>query len=207
MMTAKELKLRESQADEGCLMAPDETREMLAEIRNLREAMREAMEDKNANADSIGPLGRALGYSRNEWGEWIIPQSPADIPERPTRCSLCGADEMDHYDQVQCPLGNDTFSATQRFTPIPDRPLPRIEKEEWLSMTTVPKNAKWFRLQVRRGGIVEEVIAHWAEDMSGEAQPAFRGFFQEARGGTGFEEVHGTPLGWLPEGAEPIQSD
>jgi hypothetical protein len=68
--------------------------------------------------------------------------------------------------------------------------------EKWLSMSSVPKNASWIRLLVRRNGTEDEVRAHWAEDLSGSDQPPFRGFFEE--GGGGFVGVEGTPIGWLP---------
>lgn len=32
-------------------------------------------------------------------------------------CQLCGAAEDSHYDGVQCPIGPDTWSSTQVFTP------------------------------------------------------------------------------------------
>jgi hypothetical protein len=33
------------------------------------------------------------------------------------RCVLCGATKEIHYDGVQCPVGPDTYSSTQEFTP------------------------------------------------------------------------------------------
>lgn len=44
------------------------------------------------------------------------------------RCVLCGAEEERHYDRVQCPVGEDKFSATQRFTRTSDR-LRELERE------------------------------------------------------------------------------
>ena len=70
-MTIKDI---ENDALDGCLLAPLETIVLITRIRRLEDAIRDAMEDKNANEDSIAPLGWVMGYTRNEWGDWIIPK-------------------------------------------------------------------------------------------------------------------------------------
>jgi len=73
-MSEEEMRQLQLEAEDGCLADPSATIRLLAEIAYLRSAMRSAMEDKNANPDSMAPIGRALGYSKNDWGEWIVPE-------------------------------------------------------------------------------------------------------------------------------------
>jgi len=49
-----------------------------------------------------------------------------------------------------------------------------------------------------------EFIAHWAEDLSGEEQPPFRGWFYAT--GYGFAQLPGTPKRWRPLPAPPASS-
>jgi hypothetical protein len=64
-------------------------------------------------------------------------------------------------------------------------------------MNSAPRNAKWLILLLNNGTTVR---AHYAEDLSGEDQPPFRGWFEEM-GSHGFSEVSGDPIGWKPEPA------
>ncbi len=66
--------------------------------------------------------------------------------------------------------------------------------DEWKPIRTAPMNATWVILKLRDG---TEVRAHYAEDFSGEDQPAFCGWFREA--GTHFVEVPSPPVGWKDE--------
>lgn len=42
-------------------------------------------------------------------------------------CKLCGTPKEEHYDGSQCPMGQDTWSSTQLFTPAPS-PAPKCGK-------------------------------------------------------------------------------
>lgn len=63
-------------------------------------------------------------------------------------------------------------------------------------MDTAPKDATEILLSVEGAGSPAWIVAHWAQDLSGEEQPPFRGWFR--RNAYGFREVGTTPLGWLP---------
>lgn len=66
----------------------------------------------------------------------------------------------------------------------------------WRCMHSAPRNATWIIVRNDAG----EHRAHWAEDMSGEEQPAFRGWFREALHGCGFVELPGgEPTEWRPD--------
>lgn len=57
-------------------------------------------------------------------------------------------------------------------------------------MKTAPKDCTWVLVELPDGSHTE---AHWASDLSGEEQPAFRGWFE--RGDRGFVEVP-DPVRW-----------
>lgn len=72
----------------------------------------------------------------------------------------------------------------------------------WFDMETAPMNATWVLVLQADG---TEIEAHWAQDLSGEEQPPFRGWYVRYPDG-GDSRFRGipTPLGWrkLPV-AEP----
>lgn len=51
--------------------------------------------------------------------------------------------------------------------------------EEWQPMSTAPKNATNVEVLTAEG---KQLVAHWAEDLSGEDQPAFSGWFIKVEG-------------------------
>jgi hypothetical protein len=61
-----------------------------------------------------------------------------------------------------------------------------MSEQEWNPMNTAPKNCEWVELKHKRTGEVSR--AHFAEDFSGECQPAFTGWFIEA-GKSGFIHI------------------
>ncbi len=64
--------------------------------------------------------------------------------------------------------------------------------EPWQPIKTAPRNATTIRVKMRDGVMHE---AHWAEDISGEDQPAFRGWFIAV--GNSFREID-EPVEWMP---------
>lgn len=46
---------------------------------------------------------------------------------------------------------------------------------EWQPISTAPMDATEVRVRMKDGLMVE--CAHWASDLSGESQPAYRGWF------------------------------
>lgn len=64
----------------------------------------------------------------------------------------------------------------------------------WQPMATAPKNATWVEVLLPDHTVVN---AHWAEDMSGEEQPPFRGWFASSASLTSFREVP-APIAWRP---------
>ncbi len=61
------------------------------------------------------------------------------------------------------------------------------------SMVGAPKNATWIEVLTEDGHIQK---AHWAQDESGEYQPAFRGWFAK-NGECGFYQID-EPIAWKP---------
>ncbi len=64
----------------------------------------------------------------------------------------------------------------------------------WRSMDRAPKNATWIDVKIEK---TQQVFrAHWAQDLSGECQPAFRGWFVKAgpRANTQIPD----PYAWRP---------
>lgn len=74
---------------------------------------------------------------------------------------------------------------------------------EWKPMSTAPKEATEIRVRMADGAVIER--AHWACDLSGEDQPAFRGWFQPVVGSDGrvlhYAQI-GEPVGWSEIKAE-----
>ena len=69
----------------------------------------------------------------------------------------------------------------------------------WQSIETAPRNASNVILRVpckRLHPDHREVIAHWAEDMSGEEQPPYKGWFYDD--GRDFSAVTPEPTHWRP---------
>lgn len=70
----------------------------------------------------------------------------------------------------------------------------------WRTMDRAPKDCTHVHLLMDGGVTVKD--AHWAEDLSGEEQPPFRGWFVAVKDGTGKflynREVPGEPCAWAP---------
>lgn len=65
------------------------------------------------------------------------------------------------------------------------------KQEAWHPLLTAPKDATWVEGLLSNGSTV---VMHWAEDLSGECHPAFRGWFRDD--GNSFIEVR--PESWRP---------
>lgn len=74
-----------------------------------------------------------------------------------------------------------------------------LDLRDWRAMSSAPKNAKW--VEVDNG--VATIRAHFAEDLSGEDQPAFSGWFYAVKDEKDrtlyFAAVHPKPKRWRPE--------
>lgn len=70
---------------------------------------------------------------------------------------------------------------------------------QWQPIETAPKDATWIRLLLRSGKVVR---SHFGEDLSGEEQPKFSGWFTEGGYKGGFIEVDSPPTHWAP--GEPL---
>lgn len=90
------------------------------------------------------------------------------------------------------PLGPKSLTAQE----IKSRISQVIEGLEWLPMRDAPQNAEEVIVLTKKGGSHRPVICHWAQDLSGEEQPAYRGWFYWT--GYQFAEVSGEMVGWLP---------
>lgn len=67
------------------------------------------------------------------------------------------------------------------------------EAEGWLPMWAAPRNAKNVKVRLSNGEIHEPV--HFAQNLSGEEQPAFSGWFKPD--GKGYREVENVKA-WMP---------
>lgn len=66
--------------------------------------------------------------------------------------------------------------------------------DDWRLISSAPKNATWIRALLSDGQVAR---IHWAQDLSGEEQLSFRGWFYDT--GTCFYEVFPPPIRWTPE--------
>jgi hypothetical protein len=68
--------------------------------------------------------------------------------------------------------------------------------EGWEPIESAPKNASEIEVLLPSN---EVIVAHWAEDMSGEYQPPFRGWFKAVRDKEGkvrsYAQIE-TPVAW-----------
>ena len=64
----------------------------------------------------------------------------------------------------------------------------------WLPMSEAPRNATVVKVIDESG---HHFNAHWAEDLSGECQPPFRGWFRATCTNGGYYGIP-EPVGWLP---------
>lgn len=68
-------------------------------------------------------------------------------------------------------------------------------RDGWQPITAEQQHGKWLDVMMADGEIVR---AHWAQDMSGEEQPPYRGWFRRIGS---FNGQIGEPILWKP--AEP----
>lgn len=87
--------------------------------------------------------------------------------------------------RIRIPTVHEQMAAADRVKSMPD-------DLEWRSMHSAPHDCSWVQVKMKDGQILR---AHWAEDMTGEEQPCFRGWFK--RGGDGFIDI-GNPIAWRP---------
>jgi hypothetical protein len=73
--------------------------------------------------------------------------------------------------------------------------------DNWHSIDTAPQNATDIEALMPDGTVM---VVHWAEDLSGEEQPPFRGWFTDR--GRYYEQVD-TPVGWREPETKPEVSD
>jgi hypothetical protein len=69
----------------------------------------------------------------------------------------------------------------------------------WDPMDNAPRPCTEIRGRDEKGNLLEPM--HYAQDLSGEDQPAFIGWFVPMEGGQGFRQVH--PVEWQPLRATP----
>lgn len=109
---------------------------------------------------------------------------PATITPGPDWRCACG--RQNDYLRTRCYGCGDE----RELTEIKPEPAP------WRPMQDAPKDGPivWIRAQLEDG---TEVDVHWAQDLSGEEQPPFRGWYAaHATPSAGFYEVK--PLRWKP---------
>lgn len=75
--------------------------------------------------------------------------------------------------------------------PIPMR-VPYVAPTGWKPMCNAPKG-KHVQLLLKDGSVCQD--AHWAQDLSGEEQPAYSGWFYRSSE-TLFDQVYPDPVGW-----------
>ncbi|ACK82503.1 hypothetical protein [Methylorubrum extorquens] len=89
------------------------------------------------------------------------------------------------------------------------RPVAPEAQGAWQDISTAEKKSRpsiIVETEVTAHGRTDKVefIAHWAEDLSGEEQPPFRGWFYAT--GYGFAQLPGVPKRWRPLPASPASS-
>src|SRR5689334_12958567 len=68
---------------------------------------------------------------------------------------------------------------------------PELIEFDWRKMDSAPKDCSWVQGMLKDGSVVR---MHYAEDLSGEEQPPFRGWFIEKK--WGYLGVF--PVAWRP---------
>lgn len=121
------------------------------------------------------------------------------------RCELCGVPFIPQ-DDVQF-LRDDNGWMTVHLKCVIRMARAAIDVRRsarpWQSMNTAPKNATDVEVVTPDGN---QVIAHYAENLSGEEQPAFRGWFTQVGTGRGayFREIK--PSRWRPLNGQAKES-
>lgn len=68
----------------------------------------------------------------------------------------------------------------------------------WQPIETAPRNASEIKLKSGE----RELVGHFAQNLSGEEQPSFSGFFEAVQDAAGktlyFSEIHPAPTHWRP---------
>ena len=65
----------------------------------------------------------------------------------------------------------------------------------WYPIETAPLDCTYVELELKDGSVV---VGHWAQDLSGEYQPPFSGWFVEVPGCKYFKQVYPRPVAWRP---------
>jgi hypothetical protein len=70
----------------------------------------------------------------------------------------------------------------------------------WFPLTSAPKDATEILALIDLNGELTTKVIHHAQDLSGEEQPPFSGWFYEVKDGAHryFNYVRGEIVGWLP---------
>lgn len=77
--------------------------------------------------------------------------------------------------------------------------MKELPLDDWRDMSSAPRDTTWIEIQQRNGMIW---AAHWAQDLSGEEQPCFRGWFVFG-GPTGYRELSHA-VAWRPLNATNV---
>jgi len=75
-----------------------------------------------------------------------------------------------------------------------------VPTPKWQPIATAPRNASWMLVRLPNGDVRR---AHWAEDLSGSEQPAFRGWFV-ATSSVSYGDIP-DPTHWMPEPPPPVE--
>jgi len=79
-----------------------------------------------------------------------------------------------------------------------------LQIKDWRLMSTAPKTSQWIEAILKDGATAR---IHWAQDLSGEAQPAFSGWFYEKVNGGMFYEIFPEPVRWRPAHGEEASKE
>lgn len=66
-------------------------------------------------------------------------------------------------------------------------------QRDWQPIATAPRGGTWVIARVADG---RTYVVHWAQDLSGEEQPPFRGWFEQVSA-HGYREIP-DPVSWCP---------
>jgi hypothetical protein len=80
-----------------------------------------------------------------------------------------------------------------------------MSESEWRPIETAPKDGTKLLLTNDRHPQCLMIVGHWAQDLSGEEQPPFQGWFHWS--GCGFAQLPDEPTHWQPLPNPPIKEN
>jgi hypothetical protein len=177
------------------------------------EVERVAVAISSAAYDAMRAQGFSGGWDHDEFGRAIaraaIAAIPPPIPDRFDARETLKLLEAEYEAVGLSPPKPDSFdggpvrAALRAITTAHQAGI--AEKREWRPIETAPKDGTKLLLTNDRHPQCLMIVGHWAQDLSGEEQPPFQGWFHWS--GCGFAQLPDEPTHWQPLPNPPIKEN